>query len=53
MERKLVTERELISLLNKERQKYKECRTCQFISVFKLAEYDETGCNWSNPRTIS
>jgi hypothetical protein len=53
MERNLVTERELLSLLNKELQKYNECTTCQFISVFKLVEYDETGCNWSTPSIIS
>jgi hypothetical protein len=48
MERKQVTERELISLLNEELRNYEECNNCQFTSIMKLREHDSTGCNWSS-----
>jgi hypothetical protein len=50
MERKLVTEKELISLLNEKLRDHEECNNCQFTSILKLREHDSTGCNWSSPR---
>jgi hypothetical protein len=47
MERELVSEEELLSILNKEFSKYEECENCKFAGVVKLAEADKDGCNWS------
>ena len=48
MERKIVSEEELISILNGELSKFGECKDCQFYHVSKLQESDNDGCNWSS-----
>ncbi len=47
MERKLVSEEELINYLNYELSKYKEYKDCKFDKIEKLAEPDKMGSNWS------
>lgn len=47
MERKLVTEAELLSCLNKELQKNGHHENCYFDSLIKLNIDDRTGCNWA------
>ena len=47
MERNIIPEEELISILNKELSKYEECENCRINGVIKLAEEDRDGCNWS------
>jgi hypothetical protein len=48
MERELVSEEELISILNSKLSEYDECKECSFEGILKLAEEDKDGCNWSN-----
>ena len=48
MKRNVVSENELISLLNVELRKYDECKDCQFDSILKLRVPDKKGCNWSS-----
>lgn len=50
MERELVTEEELIAILNKELRKYEEYNDCQFESMLILKGYDPSGCNWSSTK---
>jgi len=47
MERKLVSEKELISFLNVELQKAGQHENCFFDSIVKLRVDDRTGCNWA------
>lgn len=48
MERKIISEEELLSILNNELSKYEECRNCRFDNPpLKLMEPDKDGCNWS------
>ncbi|MGD0661841.1 MAG: hypothetical protein ABSD38_27600 [Syntrophorhabdales bacterium] len=50
MERKLVTEEELIAVLNTELRKHDDSGRYSFMAgVVRLAEVDETECNWSDP----
>lgn len=46
MKRTLITENDLISLLNKKLQEYEEFKKCKFESINKRKEYDSAGCNW-------
>ncbi|NPU86291.1 MAG: hypothetical protein HPY65_17565 [Syntrophaceae bacterium] len=48
MERKLVSEKELVNILNNELRKNEDSEGYSFDGgVLKLKEPDETGCNWS------
>lgn len=48
MERKLISEEELLSILNSQLSKYEECKDCRFDTPpLKLVELDKDGCNWS------
>jgi hypothetical protein len=48
MERQLISEEELISILNAGLFKYEDCKDCHFMEeVVKLVEPDAEGCNWS------
>lgn len=48
MERQLVSEIELIKILNAELAKYEECKNCHFDAPpVRLVEPDKDGCNWS------
>ena len=47
MERKEVTEEELLVLLNAELSKHNDMSKVSFVSIERLAEPDSTGCNWS------
>ncbi len=47
MERKLVSEKEILSYLNVELQKAGQHEDCQFDSVVRLRVNDRTGCNWA------
>lgn len=49
MERKVITETELIEWMNNELHKGEDFKDCKFTSVLKLADEDEIGCNWSDP----
>ena len=46
MTRELVSKRELISMLNNELLKYKECKDCYFDSIVSYEEEEKDGCNW-------
>jgi len=48
MSRKVVTEEELIKIINSELSKHEECNDCRVKGIMASAE-DETGCNWSAP----
>ena len=48
MERKFITEKTLISILNNDLREYEECNQCEFTSIMKLEESDLNGCNWSS-----
>jgi hypothetical protein len=48
MERQLVSEEELISILNAGLSKYEDYKDCHFMEgVVKLDEPDDEGCNWA------
>ncbi len=47
MERKLVSEKEILSYLNMELQKAGQHENCQFESIVRLRVDDRTGCNWA------
>jgi hypothetical protein len=48
MERKLVTEKELVRLLNEELAKEDNSEGYSFMEgVIRLVDTDENGCNWS------
>jgi hypothetical protein len=48
MDRKMVSEDELVKILNEEFSKYPDYSQCRFTSIsYKLAEPDKNGCNWS------
>ena len=46
MAKELVSNRELIRILNNELSKYEECKDCHFDGILKYEENDEKGCNW-------
>jgi len=47
MPRKVVSEEELLQILNARLQAHDECTNCQFTSVVRLKEQQANGCNWS------
>jgi hypothetical protein len=47
LERKLVTEKELLSLLNTRLRQSGENEHCYFESLVRLRVDDRTGCNWA------
>ena len=47
MERKEVSEEELLILLNAELSKHNDMNKVSFLSIERLSEPDSTGCNWS------
>ena len=49
MERKEVTEQELVEIINREIEKHEECKNCQVSGILALRGTDENGCNWSEP----
>lgn len=49
MARKLVSERELVEILNQRIHKFEECGPCELGGVMRLRGTDESGCNWSPP----
>jgi hypothetical protein len=53
MERKEVSEEELLILLNAELSKHNEMNQVVFKSIERLAGPDRTGCNWSGARVKS
>jgi hypothetical protein len=48
MNRQSVDEKWLLSYLNNEIHKLKECESCQFDGIMRLCGTDELGCNWSH-----
>lgn len=48
MVRKIVSQEQLLALLNNELHAHAECSQCRFTSVQKLADIDNIGCNWSH-----
>lgn len=53
MERQVLDPRELIALLNWELAAYGECDGCHFTSIRRMADRDDTGCNWFDARVQS
>lgn len=47
MERRLVTESELLAFLNKELEKDGGHEQCHFDYIIRLKIDDRTGCNWA------
>jgi hypothetical protein len=48
MERKLVSEKELLCFLNTELKKTGQHENCRFDSVIRMRIDDRTGCNWAS-----
>jgi hypothetical protein len=48
MPRKLVTDSELVEIINSALSQQEECDGCRVKGLMK-SEEDETGCNWSDP----
>lgn len=48
MPRKMLSENDLLRVLNDEISTKDECAGCKFTSVVRLKDADETGCNWSH-----
>jgi hypothetical protein len=53
MERKEVSEEELLMLLNAELSKHNEMNQVVFTSIERLAEPDGAGCNWAKAHVKS
>ena len=53
MERKEISEEELLILLNAELSKHNEMNQVIFTSIERLAKPDHAGCNWSKARVKS
>ena len=53
MERKEVSEEELLVFLNAELSKHNDMNKVSFTSIERLAEPDSTGCNWSKAQVRS
>ena len=47
MPRIVVSEEELLQILNARLQAHDECTDCRFTSVVRLQEQQSDGCNWS------
>ena len=47
MQRKLVSEKELLSFLNKELKNTGQGESCYFESLTRLKVDDRNGCNWA------
>jgi len=47
MPRKIVSEQELLQILNGRLQAHDECANCRFTSVVRINEQLADGCNWS------
>jgi hypothetical protein len=47
MERKMVTEHELLAFLNQELEKAGHHEDCHFDYIIRLKVDDRTGCNWA------
>lgn len=50
MERKIVSQEELIQWMNQKLHVEQDSKDCRFTSVIKLFDKDEIGCNWSDPK---
>lgn len=48
MERKSVSQEELLEWINSELSKHEECNGCRFTSVMRLSAENEAGCNWTS-----
>ena len=48
MERKLVSEKELLCFLNQELKKTGQHEDCRFDSIIRMKIEDRTGCNWAS-----
>lgn len=46
--RKIISAKDLLSILNKELSKYEDYTDCRFTSITRIKEVDENGCNWSS-----
>ena len=46
MNRRIVSEEELVGILNTELSKYDECKKCNFDFINKLEEPNMSGSNW-------
>ena len=45
-ERQVLSEHDVLMLLNFELSAYEECADCHFTSIEPAKAADETGCNW-------
>ncbi len=49
MNRQIVSEKELINILNAELSKFDECEGCRYSNcIVRLRGADPEGCNWSS-----
>ncbi|MGV1100823.1 hypothetical protein ACUUL3_15605 [Thiovibrio sp. JS02] len=48
MERTLVSEKELLSYLNKELQRAGQLEECRFDAIVRMRIDDRSGCNWAS-----
>ena len=49
MIRKVIADSELLAWMNRQLHQDTDFTDCQFTSVTRLVEYDNIGCNWTNP----
>jgi hypothetical protein len=47
MEREILTEADLVQIINDELASTEAAAECRFSGVYSLQEPDESGCNWS------
>jgi len=50
MDRKIISQEELIQWMNSQLHKEVDLENCRFTSVIKLFEKDENGCNWTDAK---
>jgi hypothetical protein len=53
MDRPALDQSQLISLLNFELAAYSECDGCHFMSIRRMRDRDDVGCNWLDARVQS
>ncbi len=49
MDRKDVSDQELVEIINDELKKHEKCEECRVNGIMSLTEPDPEGCNWSEP----
>ena len=51
--RAALSQHDLVELLNWELAAYEQCGGCRFTSIRRMADADDSGCNWRDARVRS